>query len=101
MSDDLALAEELAELDRLPAYATREETWTFLRLTDRGLDRMLERGELARRRIGDRTLIPRASIRAWILREAGIADPNGGGELVDASAIFGGTVPPTERRSST
>jgi excisionase family DNA binding protein len=96
-----ALAEELAELDRLPVSLTREEAWTFLRVTDRHLDRMLERGELARRRFGTRTLIPRASVRAWILRQAGVEpSPNGGGDLVDAAARFQGTVPPTERTTT-
>ena len=66
-----ALLEELAELDRLPAYLTREEAWTFLRVSEATLDRALDRGELARRRIGGKTLIPRATLRAWALRQAG------------------------------
>lgn len=100
MSDDeSALAEELAELDQLPVYLTREEAWTFLRITDRGLDRMLERGELARRRIGSRTLIPRASVRAWVLREAGVTSPNGRCEVVDLHGKVG-PVPPTERTTT-
>jgi excisionase family DNA binding protein len=93
---DDALLEELAELERLPVYMTREEAWTFLRLSDRGLDKMIERGAIAARRIGRRTLVPRASIRAWVLREAGIDEPNGGGALVDASTIFRGQYPPME-----
>jgi excisionase family DNA binding protein len=67
---DDALTEEVAAIDALPDYLTREEAWGFLRVTERTLDRMLERGELARRRFGGRTLIPRASLRALVLRQA-------------------------------
>lgn len=70
---DEALAEELAAIDALPAYLTREEAWTFLRISEATLDRALDRGELARRRIGGRTTIPRASVRAWVMREAGVS----------------------------
>lgn len=91
------LADELAELDRLPAYLTREEAWTLLRVSDRGLDRMLERGELARRRIGGRTLIPRASIRAWIVAEAaGQADQS---ESLGTPSTVGSEGPIPLRRS--
>jgi excisionase family DNA binding protein len=96
---DAVLAEELTAIDGLPDYLTREEAWTFLRVTERTVDRMLERGELARRRFGGRTVIPRASLRACVLRQAGL-DPDWGGELAGSAARFGGTQTP-ERKDST
>lgn len=92
---DDALVEELATVDALPPYLTREEAWTFLRISEATLDRALERGDLARRRIGDRggrTVVPRASIRAWVLRQAG----HDGAEPVERPAIVGVPKPKTE-----
>jgi hypothetical protein len=91
-----ALADELAELDRLPLYLTREETWTLLRMHEATLDRALERGELARRRVAGRTLIPRASVRAWILRQAGVDDPEEGGSVIELPAKVGAPKTPPE-----
>jgi hypothetical protein len=103
---DAALAEELAAIDALPLYLSREETWTFLRISESTLDRACDRGDLARRRIGGqsregRTLIPRSSIRAWVLREAG-SEPEGDdvGNLVDHRPRMGVPKPPTERRAT-
>ena len=67
-----AILEELAEVDALPRLLTREEAWTFFRFSESTLDRTLDRGDLERRRIGGTTYVTRASIRAWVLREAGI-----------------------------
>jgi hypothetical protein len=75
---DPAIADELAELERLPAYLTREEAWTFLRVTERTLDRWLDQGLLVRRRVAGRTLVARASICRLILQGTG-------GDLDDAS----------------
>jgi excisionase family DNA binding protein len=87
---DQVLVAELAVIDALPDYLSREEVWTFLRVTERTLDRMLERGELARRRFGGRTLIPRASLRACVLQQVGIPpDVEGSDEL--GSARWGGS----------
>jgi len=85
-----ALADELAVIDALPDYLSRDETWTFLRVTERTLDRMLERGELVRRRFGGRTLIPRASLRACVLKQAGIP-PDEADSDAPVSATFGGS----------
>jgi hypothetical protein len=70
-----AMADEVAELERLPAYLTREEAWTFLRVTERTLDRWLDQDLLVRRRVAGRTLVARASICRLILQGAG-ADPD-------------------------
>jgi Helix-turn-helix domain len=90
-----ALADELAELDRLPAYLTREETWTFLRISEDALDRALERGELERRRIGGRVVIPRSGVRAWVVRQAQ-GDGDCPDNVVELPATLG--VPKPERK---
>ena len=92
-----ALLEELAAVDALPPYLTREEAWTLLRVSEATLDRALERGELARRRIGGKTLIPRASIRAWVLRQVGAeGPPENGGALVALPFTMEAPKPKTE-----
>ena len=89
---DEALLEELAAVDALAPYLTRQEAWTFLRVSEATLDRALERGELARRRIGGKTLIPRSTIRAWVLRQAGAASD----AAAPLRAIFGVPKPTIE-----
>lgn len=97
---DDAVSEELAEIDRLPAYLSREETWTFLRVDERTLDRMLERGDLERRRFGGRTLIPRASIRRLILLQA-TPDETRKGEAAAVVRAIGSGVPKPQPKGST
>lgn len=94
LSDELA--EELAAVDALPPYLTRAEAWTFLRVSEATLDRALERGELTRRRLGGRTVIPRAGIRAWVLREAGAGPDAGRGNLVELCGRLEVPKPTTE-----
>lgn len=67
-----ALADELAVIDELPPYLTIAELEAFLRVSERTVWALIERRELARRRLGSRTIVPRASVRAWVLREAGV-----------------------------
>jgi hypothetical protein len=98
-SEAAALAEELAVIDALPDYLTREEVWTLLRVDERTVDRWLEKGVLARRRLAGRTLIPRASLRGWVLQQAGIP-PGEADSDAPVSANFGGSQTP-DRKDST
>jgi hypothetical protein len=98
---DPVLLEELALIDALPEYLTRQEAWTFLRISEATLDRALDRGELARRRIGGRTTIPRAAIRAWALGQAGVeAEHENGGALTRLPVRMEVPKPQTERSAT-
>jgi hypothetical protein len=72
-----ALREELAAIDALPPYLTYKETWTFLRICERSLYNAFDRGDLERRHIGGRAVVPSASIRTLVLRQAGVDTDNG------------------------
>ena len=72
------------------ARELRRQAWTFLRVTERTIDCALERGDMARRREGGRTLIPRASLRALVMQQAGVL-PVGAGVGFVAVSEFGGT----------
>jgi excisionase family DNA binding protein len=96
-ADRLELEAELAELDRLPVYLTRAEAADYLRVNEATIDRALERGDLARRRVGGRTLVPRASLRAWVLRQAGVDLDAAAHNVFDLSARLGAPKPRSDR----
>lgn len=63
------LERELAELDSLPLYLTREQTAHVLGVHVATVYRMVVRGDLEARHIGRAVRIPRASVRAWVIRQ--------------------------------
>jgi excisionase family DNA binding protein len=73
-----ALRAELAAIDALPLYLEIPEVAAVLRVCVRTVNNLLNRGELERRRLGGRTLVPRESIRAWVLRQAALNGDSGG-----------------------
>lgn len=68
----------MAELDPVDPYKvyTRAEAAEFLKVSDRWIDELVKRGELYALRSGKRTLLPRASLTAYIRGER--FDPTGG-----------------------
>jgi hypothetical protein len=95
---DDVVAAELAAIDALPDLLKREEVWTFLRVTERTLDRRIKRGELVRWKHDGRTVIPRASLRAYVLRQAGLSPDDGDAGL---SPDDGDDLPEVGRLGST
>jgi excisionase family DNA binding protein len=96
MPDDV-LAAELAAVDALPPYLTRAEACEFLRISEDKLDAALDSGELGRRRIGRRVLIPRGSVRAWVLQQATTDASESSGEAT-VTPIVRGTQTSTKGR---
>jgi excisionase family DNA binding protein len=52
-----------------PLVYTVEETAALLKVSRRTVNNLLRRGELVRRKIGSRTIIPRTSIEAFLRRD--------------------------------
>jgi excisionase family DNA binding protein len=63
------LERELAELDALPMYLSVRQAAGVLRVSERTIGRMRQRGELSSHHVGSRVRIPRASVKSWAIRE--------------------------------
>lgn len=58
-------------MDQFPILVTKQQARKLLNLSLRTIDNLLKNGELPRRKVGPRTLIPYASLLAFVRRDHG------------------------------